>query len=579
MHTEVIPLYICDVSKSQGQIDWDALAPHLDFAIIKASGLYENQGDPCYAHNVAGAVAHGVPFHAYHYLYCLTEAEAKRDAGLFYRMVAREGHWPLFWVLDCEEGWGIANSRARPVAEAFEAELRRLAREDGAGEVRVAVYIGHNRYKEYALDYSRYAYVWIPRYGSNTGEIADSIVPDFPCHLWQYTSQGHLPGIKGVRRVDLNVLNGDKPLSFFTGSEPPQGGAERPGGAQSTSPEADTGKEDSSMATVYVGGASIDENGKAHGGKAGNQTGRELRKQAWYLHSKGWRVFRAKDARVAALIAQCMAAAVANKHIGYDQYQRNTLYNEAKQYGFDVSKVTKDVECDCSALVRVCCAFAGITGLPSDFRTTNEPANLLKTGAFVELEGSKYQGQSLYLGAGDILCTKTQGHTVVVLNNGSKYEGTVQPREYALGERIIRFGMTGPDVKAMQEQLLALGYSLGKYGTDGDFGECTEVALLAFQTAAKIEADAECGPITLAALAAALDALEDAPAPEGPQVCIEGGDCFIRTDSNTGGRKLGVAKRGDTFLYGGETSLGGWLLIEYKGENAWVSGMYGRLVA
>ena len=57
------------------------------------------------------------------------------------------------------------------------------------------------------------------------------------------------------------------------------------------------------MATVMIGSASIDENGKAHGGKAGNQTGRELKQQAWYAHSKGWRVFRAKDGVTAERIA------------------------------------------------------------------------------------------------------------------------------------------------------------------------------------------------------------------------------------------------------------------------------------
>ena len=174
------------------------------------------------------------------------------------------------------------------------------------------------------------------------------------------------------------------------------------------------------MATVYVGGASIDENGRAHGGQAGNQTGRELKKQRWYRHQKGWRVFRAKDAGAAARIAACMRAAVENRHIGYDQYQRNTLYDEAKQYGFDVARVTKDVETDCSALVRVCCAYAGILDLPSGFRTTNEPKNLLRTGAFTELTGARYTDASTRLRAGDILCTATQGHTVVVLNDGAK---------------------------------------------------------------------------------------------------------------------------------------------------------------
>lgn len=205
---------ICDVSKYQGEIDWDKLAPALHFVVIKASGLYENGADPCYVRNVAGAVAHGVPFHAFHFLYCQTEKQAKRDAKLFYDTVRAAGHDPLFWVLDCEKGWGIPINKARTVAEAFEAELRRLA----GADIRVAVYIGHNVYKDYGLDYGRYAYVWIPRYGEkNDGTIEGSKRPDYPCDLWQYTSHGRLPGIGGD--VDLDVLSGDKPLGYFTGKD------------------------------------------------------------------------------------------------------------------------------------------------------------------------------------------------------------------------------------------------------------------------------------------------------------------------------------------------------------------------
>jgi hypothetical protein len=72
-------------------------------------------------------------------------------------------------------------------------------------------------------------------------------------------------------------------------------------------------------------------------------------------------------------------------------------------------KVTTPCETDCSALVRVCCAYAGIVGLPEGFRTGNMPANLANTGAFVELTGSKYQEQSAYLGRGDILVTRPAG--------------------------------------------------------------------------------------------------------------------------------------------------------------------------
>ena len=68
--------------------------------------------------------------------------------------------------------------------------------------------------------------------------------------------------------------------------------------------------------SVKIGSARIDENGRAKGGKAGDQTGREVSTQSWYRHAKGWRVFRAKDPAVAAKIAQDMQWACDNSHIG-----------------------------------------------------------------------------------------------------------------------------------------------------------------------------------------------------------------------------------------------------------------------
>ena len=77
---------------------------------------------------------------------------------------------------------------------------------------------------------------------------------------------------------------------------------------------------------VMFGSARIDENGNAHGGKAGDQkNGFEVSTQEWYLHKKGWRVFRAKDPAKAETIAKTMEWACGSNLIGYDQYQRNTL--------------------------------------------------------------------------------------------------------------------------------------------------------------------------------------------------------------------------------------------------------------
>lgn len=329
------------------------------------------------------------------------------------------------------------------------------------------------------------------------------------------------------------------------------------------------------MATVRVGSARIDERGKAYGGKAGDQTGRELSTQRWYLHKKGWRVFRAKDRAAALKIAADMEAACKNSHIGYDQWQRNTLYKVAEPLGFDCAKVKTNCETDCSALVRVCCAYAGIMGLPSDFRTGNMPKNLLATGMFVELRGAKYTDQSAYLGKGDILVTKTHGHTVVVLDDGAKYEGTVEAKEYALGERLLKHGAEGADVKQLQRYLIQLGYDLGRWGADGEFGDATELAVKAFQRDHELGVDGQYGPKSHAAMLEALEA--DEPETEQRYVAIEGGNCYVRTAPNTDGKILGVAHRGDVLPYGGETADNGWLLVDYENQNGWVSGKYGKL--
>lgn len=315
--------------------------------------------------------------------------------------------------------------------------------------------------------------------------------------------------------------------------------------------------------SVKVGSARSDENRKAYGGKAGDQTGREVSTQDWYLHGKGWRVFRAKDPAKAEKIARCMQAACDNRHVGYDQWQRNTLYTAAEPLKFDVAKVTKDVETDCSALVRVCCAYAGILGLPADFRTGNMPSNLLKTGAFTELVGSKYTASSDYLRRGDILVTRTSGHTVVALSNGPKAEPAA-PEVPGL-----RRGDKGDDVRAMQRALLIWdGDCLLVYGADGDFGSETETALKLFQASKGLPATGIYDTATERALTGI----------GRPQtVLVTGGSVYVRSAPNTDGRILGVVHQGDTLPYQGQDSENGWHLVEYLGENAWISGKYSTI--
>lgn len=169
---------------------------------------------------------------------------------------------------------------------------------------------------------------------------------------------------------------------------------------------------------VRVGSARSNENGGITGGQAGDQTGREVSIQEWYLHKKGWSVIRAKDSGVRELIAHNMESICANDKIGYCQDHRTSMTALAAAYGYDASKITKPCEVDCSEAVRVCCLYAGIK--VGTFNTASQVAVLKATGKFDVLQDDKYCTSADYLRRGDILVTRTKGHTVVVLDNGAK---------------------------------------------------------------------------------------------------------------------------------------------------------------
>ena len=174
------------------------------------------------------------------------------------------------------------------------------------------------------------------------------------------------------------------------------------------------------MNMVRIGHASIDEKGRIKNGTAGDQSGREVCIRDWYCHTKGWVVLRCKDAASRERIAEAMEKACANAMIGYDQNQRDSLFQNVKNAGFDPSKTTKQVETDCSALVRVCIAYAYGRDVAGNIRTVSLPKTLVNTGHFEKLTAKKYCTGTEYLLRGDILCTPVSGHTVVVLDDGSR---------------------------------------------------------------------------------------------------------------------------------------------------------------
>jgi hypothetical protein len=185
------------------------------------------------------------------------------------------------------------------------------------------------------------------------------------------------------------------------------------------------------MATIIIGSARSDENGKYSGGKAGDQkqtsstndTKGEVSMQTMYKHSKGWLVFRPKAVSVATQNASEMKNACNNAHIGYDQGQRGVLWNYViKNVIKSLAKVASDVEVDCSELIRTIIYI--VTGKDiGNITTANEATALKKSGLFEEpFEYESQEKTPVY--NGDVLVTKTKGHTAIVVSGNPRTSGS-----------------------------------------------------------------------------------------------------------------------------------------------------------
>lgn len=168
--------------------------------------------------------------------------------------------------------------------------------------------------------------------------------------------------------------------------------------------------------TILIGSARSDERGRYSGGQRGDQRqtsspdyAGEVSVQAFYLHSKGWYILRPKEASVAVGIAAAMQAACNNKNIGYSQSDRYAILK--------VGTATKTpTNADCSSLVRQCVKEASGKD-PGDFTTGTEAKVLGATGLFKT--AIPYTASTM-LYTGDVLVTKTKGHTVVVVQGNPR---------------------------------------------------------------------------------------------------------------------------------------------------------------
>lgn len=152
------------------------------------------------------------------------------------------------------------------------------------------------------------------------------------------------------------------------------------------------------------------------------------------------------------------------------------------------------------------------------------------------------------------------------------------PEEETKGFQTLRNGDDGKAVQDMQSGLIRLGFSCGKWGADGDFGDATELAVREFQKSIGMKENGEWTEECQKKMDELLSNTVDSPTPDPKKVKIVNGQCYVRSKPSTSGSKLGVAKEGEVFPYAGETSQDEWNKIDFRGTEGWVSGKYSKLV-
>lgn len=182
--------------------------------------------------------------------------------------------------------------------------------------------------------------------------------------------------------------------------------------------------------------ASISENGNAGKdgkAKAGDQTGKEVCTRSYY--NKNWNVMlRHPNENVANLAANIAMLLADSNLVGYDQTQRNTLFNELSKRGYDVNAYLSSgikTETDCSAFVTAVFVCAGVKTLiyKDNAPTTSTMEKVFKNAGFEVHKESRFLKNDEYLKKGDILVC-AGSHTVIACESGARVSEKPKSVEY-----------------------------------------------------------------------------------------------------------------------------------------------------
>lgn len=164
-------------------------------------------------------------------------------------------------------------------------------------------------------------------------------------------------------------------------------------------------------------------------GVPGDQTGGEVKRGEWYQFGQD-EVFRWKNESLGRMAAALAGGIANNNHVGYGQNDRLTFYYAWRAVGYDISRLTADVNVDCSAFV---CAIVNACGIPCDpSGTTFNLASVLgATGQFTRYTGSEWLQSDSLLQPGDIVNASSH-HVIMVTGDVEPATGPIEPSGYGV---------------------------------------------------------------------------------------------------------------------------------------------------
>lgn len=184
-----------DISKWQGHINWEVLAPSIDFVIIRC-GYRGSRGrmavDPIYSENMKGAKRNGIRTGVYFYSRALNEQEAVEEASLTIRLLNEEGgcDLPVYFDMEDEAQRSLTNAERNRIVHAWVETIRSAGYKPG-------LYASYSwLLHDLNMDEFKDISVWVARYNTYLG-----YPYNYDC--WQYSSVGTLPGIDDYY-VDMN---------------------------------------------------------------------------------------------------------------------------------------------------------------------------------------------------------------------------------------------------------------------------------------------------------------------------------------------------------------------------------------